>query len=62
MLQAVAEGQTAVLTAAQVDEFVNAYRTHILREDTELLPMAERLLDEPALAEIGQAMRERRGL
>ena len=62
VLQAVADGQAAVLAAAQVDGFVNAYRTHILREDTELLPMAERLLGEPALAEIGQAMRERRGL
>ena len=62
VLQAVADGQAAVLTVAQVEDFVNAYRTHILREDTELLPMAERLLGEPALAEIGQAMRERRGL
>lgn len=61
-LQAVAQGQAVNLTAQEVDDFVNGYRSHILREDTELLPMAQRLLGDQALREIGQAMRERRGL
>lgn len=60
-LLAVAEGDAVTLTAATVDDFVSAYRRHILREDTELLPMAERLLDPIALANIGRAMRNRRG-
>ena len=61
-LQGVAQGQAATLVAEEVEGFVSAYRRHILREDTELLPMAERLLGERALADIGQAMRERRSL
>ena len=61
-LQAVVRGQPVALAAQEVDEFVTGYRTHILREDTELLPMAQRLLGSEALAQMGQAMRERRGL
>lgn len=61
-LQAIAQGEAQVLSEGEVEAFVDGYRTHILREDTELLPMALRLLDDQALREIGQAMRERRGL
>ena len=61
-LQAVAQGEAVALGVQEVEAFVGGYRAHILREDTELLPMAERLLGEQALREIGQAMRERRGL
>jgi len=61
-LQTIAEGRTVALQAALVDDFVAAYRSHIQQEDTELLPMAQRLLDDAALARIGQAMRVRRGL
>ena len=61
-LQALAQGEALLLSSGEVEAFVDGYRTHILREDTELLPMAQRLLDDRALREIGQAMRERRGL
>lgn len=61
-LRAIAQGEAVVLSRGEVEAFVGGYRTHILREDTELLPMAQRLLDDQALREIGQAMRERRGL
>ena len=60
-LQAIAQGEALVLSEEEVEVFVDSYRTHILREDTELLPMAQRLLDDQALRAIGQAMRERRG-
>ena len=61
-LQALAQGLPATLTAQEVQAFVTGYRTHILREDTELLPMAQRLLGTEALLRMGQAMRNRRGL
>ncbi len=61
-LQAVAQGQPATLTAQEVETFVTGYRAHILREDTELLPMAQRLLGAQALLHMGQSMRNRRGL
>lgn len=59
-LQAVVQGEAVALTAQDVAGFVNGYRSHILREDTELLPMAQRLLGPVALAQMGQAMRDRR--
>lgn len=62
VLLKVAQGQTATLTATQADTFAHAYREHIRREDTELLPLAARVLGDEALAHIGQAMAQRRGL
>jgi hemerythrin-like domain-containing protein len=61
-LQAMAEGQSAELSADRVSAFISAYRQHIAREDSELIPMARRLLGESALADMGRAMALRRGL
>jgi hemerythrin-like domain-containing protein len=47
--------------AQQIGEFVDGYERHIAREESELLPMAERLLDDHTLAMIGRTMSERRG-
>lgn len=61
-LEAIADGEAVTLSADEVADFVNSYRTHILKEDTELLPMAARLLDDAELRLIGQAMQSRRGI
>ena len=61
-LVAVAEGRSSELPAAEVEAFVALNESHGAREDAELLPMAERLLDDAALARIGDAMRHRRDL
>jgi hemerythrin-like domain-containing protein len=61
-LQAIARGQAQLLQPTQVNDFVVGYRSHIHKEDTELLPMARRLLDESQLQRIGQAMRQRRAI
>lgn len=61
-LQALAAGQDARLMADAVAGFVGTYRAHIEREETELIPMARRLLGEAALARMGEAMRARRGI
>ncbi len=60
-LEAIADGEAVVPGADEVADFVAGYRAHIHKEDTELLPMAARLLGDAALQEIGQAMRTRRG-
>ncbi len=60
-LEAIARGEPVLLPAQAVDDFVARYRGHIRKEDTELLPLAARLLDAPALRGIAQAMRQRRG-
>lgn len=61
-LQALSAGDASALQADDLNRFVAAYQSHIAREDTELLPMAARLLDDAALHAIGSAMRERRGI
>ncbi|MEO7241440.1 MAG: hemerythrin domain-containing protein [Variovorax sp.] len=52
----------AKLDAGDVEAFTAAYRQHIEREESELIPMAARLLTDDALAQVGRAMRERRGI
>ena len=62
VLERVARGEAADLSAAGVDAFVDRYTGHLEREERELLPMAERLLGDEDLARVGRAMRERRGI
>jgi hemerythrin-like domain-containing protein len=61
VLSEIATGRPAALPAAQVQAFTEAYAAHIQREEDELLPMAARLISDDALADIGQAMKARRG-
>jgi hemerythrin-like domain-containing protein len=58
-LAAVANGQHALLDSAEVEAFAALNQSHIEREQTELLPMAQRLLTDDALAQVGASMRER---
>lgn len=62
LLAQVAAGTPAVLPLPVVQAFVERYARHIAREESELLPMAARLLDDAALDQVGLAMRRRRGL
>ncbi len=62
VLEKVVAGESALLASDDVEALVGLYEHHIAREDTELLPMAARLLSDDALASIGRAMRERRGI
>ena len=61
-LDAIAAGEAVALDAALVERFVGAYEQHLQRENDELLPMAERLIDDATLQRIGRAMRLRRGI
>jgi len=61
-LAALAGGDASAMQAGTVTRFIEAYQRHIVHEDTELLPMAARLLDDAALQTVGAAMRERRGI
>jgi hemerythrin-like domain-containing protein len=60
-LQQVAGGHASTLTEDEVHDFIGLYQRHIAREETELLPMARRLLSDAELDRIGLAMRARRG-
>lgn len=61
-LAPVAAGATASLESDAITAFVGVYQRHIAREESELLPMAARLLGDDALDRIARAMRERRGI
>jgi hemerythrin-like domain-containing protein len=56
----VAAGRASALADADVPGFVESYEKHIAREESELLPMAARLLSDSELDRIGLAMRTRR--
>jgi hemerythrin-like domain-containing protein len=62
VLEAVVAGQSASLSAEDVQGFADLYTRHIAREEDELLPMAGRLLGDAELDRLGEAMRRRRGL
>ncbi len=56
----VQEGQASTLTRSDVAGFIDRYAQHIAREESELLPIAARLIGEEELARIGSSMRARR--
>jgi hemerythrin-like domain-containing protein len=58
-LMAVASGRGAAPASGSVDVFVALYRSHIEREQIELLPMAARLLTDEALEQIASSIRKR---
>jgi len=60
-LAALAGGQGATLEGAQVQAFAALHRSQIEREETELLPMAARLLTDDALEQLRGSMRKRHG-
>ncbi len=62
VLERVAAGDSVALEAESVDALVGLYERHIHREESELLPMAARLLSDEELDRVGRAMRERRGI
>ena len=62
VLARIAKGEPVALPPSDVQAFVAAYAAHIKKEDTELLPMAARLLSDVDITRIGTAMRVRRGI
>lgn len=60
-LEQVSGGHAAPLAEDEVLAFTGLYARHIAHEESELLPMARRLLGDAELDRIGLAMRVRRG-
>lgn len=61
-LEGVWLGTLRELDADEVGRLAELYRSHIAREEAELLPLAARLLGTEQLDGVGRAMRERRGI
>lgn len=62
VLQAIVQGRPAQLASGDVEALATLYASHIAREESELLPLAARLLAGAPLERVGRAMRERRGV
>jgi len=61
-LEGVSQGTARELDTAEVGRLVELYRSHIAREEAELLPLAARILPAAQLDGVGRAMRLRRGI
>lgn len=61
-LERLARSKMAVPDPAAVERLIAAYRSHIELEETNLLPLAGKLLQENAIAGLGRAMARRRGV
>lgn len=61
-LEGVWLGTLGALDADEVGRLVELYRSHIAREEAELLPLAARMLAAEQLDGVGRAMRARRGI
>jgi hemerythrin-like domain-containing protein len=61
-LEAITRGAPVELDTGRIERFGALYRSHIEREELELLPLAERALNEGEKAAIGAAMARRRGV
>lgn len=62
VLLQIAEGTNARLDDGLAARFINAYTVHIAVENSELIPLAARLLTPEQLRQIGMRMAERRGV
>ncbi|MTW01127.1 pyridoxamine 5'-phosphate oxidase [Pseudoduganella ginsengisoli] len=61
-LDKIATGADRVLTAASVQQFVDAYTAHMDIEETHIAPMAKRLFSDGQMRTLGDAMQQRRGI
>lgn len=61
-LQEISAGENIPLDALHVDRFAKLCQSHIVSEEANVLPLAEMLLSQADLAEIGAAMAQRRGI
>jgi hemerythrin-like domain-containing protein len=61
-LEGVQRGTLSELDAGEVERMAALYRSHIAREEAELLPLAARILATAQLDGVGRAMRLRRGI
>ncbi len=61
-LRMIADGAESVLWGHDVRAFAQAYRSHMEVEEGNIAPMAMRLFSPAQMAELGQAMQQRRGI
>ncbi|KAF3999813.1 hemerythrin domain-containing protein [Glaciimonas immobilis] len=61
-LAAIQDGQTALLSSADVTLFSSLYLAHMEKEETWIAPMAKRIFSPAQMSQLGTAMQRRRGM
>jgi pyridoxamine 5'-phosphate oxidase len=61
-LRGIAGGEACVLSEIHVAEFADLYTAHMEKEEAVIAPMAKRLFSASEMQQLGNAMRERRGI
>lgn len=61
-LLAIANGESAQLSATDVAQFKEIYAGHMQIEETKIAPMAMRIFSETQMRKLGTAMQQRRGI
>lgn len=61
-LQSIAAGESASLSADDVRLFAELYASHMEKEETQIAPMAIRVLSAAQMSRLGNAMSARRGI
>ncbi|HSY29719.1 MAG TPA: hemerythrin domain-containing protein [Burkholderiaceae bacterium] len=61
-LKQVSFGDSSTLSANEVEKFAALYTSHMEKEEANIAPMAKRLFTPAQMAQLGLAMRRRRGI
>ena len=61
-LKSIAAGESALLSAEDVRHFAELYAAHMEKEETQIAPMAMRVLSAAQMSQLGNAMSARRGI
>ena len=61
-LQQISTGDSVELSADDVQQFVGLYTSHMEKEEANIAPMAKKIFSAAQMAQLGQAMRSRRGI
>ena len=61
-LEIVAHGENAPLDELEVGRFCGMYQVHVLGEEANMFPIAEKILAPEQIAALGRGMRQRRGI
>lgn len=61
-LTAIAAGECVALPDPALGRFADMYLAHMVKEETVIAPMAKRILNPAQIAQLGDAMRVRRGI
>ena len=61
-LRALASGDSSTLSRDEVQQFTTLYTAHMEKEESNIAPMAKKLFSTAQMAQLGQAMKNRRGI